>query len=189
MILLGFFCLATAFRPNFSKFSNQHADYKGKNLKFLSSTSLSAEVNVNTVNTNEGVAKKSDLVVFLTNTLNSYSELLEKHPYRTKVISSGIIGALGDILIQLWKIKQNSLYKFDYRRLLVFSTVAGLYIAPVINVWFNWLNKFPIPKSFNNVGKALVMMVLDQTIGAVVVTTGFFYAFELVISTLHRIKF
>jgi hypothetical protein len=118
--------------------------------------------------------------VFLTNTLNTYSDLLEKHPYRTKIISSGIIGAIGDTLIQLWKIKQNSLYKFDYRRLLVFSTVAGLYIAPVINVWFNFLNKFPIPKSFNNVGKALVMIALDQTVGAVVVTTGFFYAFELV---------
>ena len=69
---------------------------------------------------------------------------------------------------------------FDYRRLLVFFTVTALYIAPVINVWFNWLNNgMPLPASLSNVAKAGIMMIADQTIGAVGVTIGFFYAFEL----------
>jgi len=33
--------------------------------------------------------------------------------------------------------------------------------------------------SFNNVKKALAMMAVDQTVGATVITAGFFYAFEL----------
>eukprot|EP01035_Chromulina_nebulosa_P026055 gene26055-34055_t len=110
--------------------------------------------------------------------LSSYNTNLEKYPYVTKIISSGIVGCLGDILIQLVK-NGGSWQALDMRRLIVFVSVAAFYIAPVINIWFNWLNAIPYPKSFNNAKKALVMIVLDQTIGATVITAGFFYAFEL----------
>eukprot|EP01035_Chromulina_nebulosa_P019232 gene19232-25083_t len=36
-----------------------------------------------------------------------------------------------------------------------------------------------MPKGISQVGKALIMMLADQTIGATVITIGFFYAFEL----------
>lgn len=134
--------------------------------------------------------------------LTSYNTNLEKHPHITKIISSGIVGGLGDILIQLIK-NGGSWQTLDLRRLAVFVSVAAFYIAPVINIWFNWLNSIPYPErfdtgnfnvaflyknnfifssstSFNNAKKALVMIVLDQTIGATVITAGFFYAFELV---------
>lgn len=107
--------------------------------------------------------------------LDSYSKALESHPYLVKILSSGFIGGLGDVLIQLISTKS-----FDLRRFIVFTSVAAFYIAPVIHVWFNWLSKIPMPASFNNVSKALVMMIVDQTVGASVITAGFFYAFELV---------
>ena len=84
--------------------------------------------------------------------------------------------------------RRNTDKPFDYRRLGVFSSVAGFYIAPVINVWFNWLNSIAMPASFNNIGKALVQMAIDQTVGATVITAGFFFAFELVSSTLYTVR-
>ena len=94
-------------------------------------------------------------------------------------IINEIYSYLGDILIQNFE-NRKSKKSFDYRRLLVFFTVTALYIAPVINVWFNWLNNgMPLPPGLSNVAKAGIMMIADQTIGAVGVTVGFFYAFEL----------
>ena len=114
------------------------------------------------------------LIQFSTKLLDSYSSILEKHPYVVKIVTSGIIGGTGDILIQSYQGNP-----FDFRRLSVFTLVAGFYIAPVIHIWFNWLNSMPLPKNLNKVSKALAMMFVDQTVGATFITAGFFYAFEL----------
>ena len=37
--------------------------------------------------------------------LNWYNEKLEKHPITTKIISSGVVGGLGDVLIQIISIR------------------------------------------------------------------------------------
>lgn len=113
--------------------------------------------------------------------LDSYSNSLEKHPYLVKIISSAVIGGLGDILIQFYqsKISNAITFTFDLRRFIVFTTVAGFYIAPVINLWFNWLARLPVPTKWNNVAKAAYMMLIDQTAGAVLINMGFFFAFEL----------
>jgi len=79
--------------------------------------------------------------------LEAYNDKLEKYPYRTKIISSGVVGGLGDILIQLVN-NGGLIHALDMRRLIVFTSVAAFYIAPVINIWFNWLNTMPIPASF-----------------------------------------
>jgi protein Mpv17 len=112
------------------------------------------------------------------NLLRSYSKLLEEHPYTTKMISSGVIGGIGDFLIQKVQGKDTG-RAFDFRRWAVFTSVAAFYIAPVINVWFNWLNSLPMLEGMNGFGKALMMTGIDQTIGAVFVNAGFFFAFEL----------
>jgi hypothetical protein len=106
--------------------------------------------------------------------LKAYSNQLIKRPYITKIISSAIVGGTGDLLIQLF-----SKGSVDFRRWIVFTTVAGFYIAPSIHVWFNWLGNLPIPPRYGKVNIALIQMVLDQTIGAVIINGGFFYAFEL----------
>jgi hypothetical protein len=58
--------------------------------------------------------------------------------------------------------------------------VTAFYIAPVIHNWFDFLNKMPIPSGLSDPVKAAIMMLVDQTFGAVFVTIGFFYAFEFV---------
>eukprot|EP01038_Epipyxis_sp_PR26KG_P006720 gene6720-9213_t len=142
--------------------------------KLTQTNKKSGEFGLLAISTSNAAAKSSS-------PFDIYNHYLEKYPYITKIVTSGIIGGTGDILIQLVLSKRSKVpIAFDFRRLAVFSSVAGLYIAPVINVWFNWLNKTPVPKSFNNVAKAAYMMFLDQTIGAVGVTVGFFYAFELI---------
>lgn len=82
-------------------------------------------------------------------------------------------------MIQNFEMRKSN-KSFDYRRLLVFFTVTALYIAPVINVWFNWLNNgMPLPPGLTNVARAGIMMIADQTIGAVGVTVGFFMLLSL----------
>ena len=69
---------------------------------------------------------------------------------------------------------------FSPRRLLVFATVAAFYIAPAIGMWFSYLNSISLFDGFSNFNKALGMMFIDQTIGAVLINMGFFVAFEFV---------
>ena len=123
---------------------------------------------------------KQGLLLWLTKLLEQYSGLLEKHPYMTKAISSGIVGGSGDVLIQQFQRRRDSNKQFDWRRLLVFSTVAAFYIAPIIHVWFGYLNNLPYPATMSAFTKAGIMTVLDQTFGALIVTVGFFYFFEMV---------
>lgn len=118
-------------------------------------------------------------VLFLTGLLDSYTSLLIAHPYPTKIISSAIVGGLGDVLIQSYQARTTK-KPIDVRRLLVFSSVCGLYMAPVINVWFNFLASLPFLASMSNLKKALWQMFIDQTVGATVITVGFFFAFEMV---------
>merc|ERR1711871_117442 len=93
-------------------------------------------------------------------------------------ISSGIIGTLGDMLIQKLE-KRGSQKKMDTRRALVFFLVATFYIGPFIHMWFAFLNKIAFPSHWGKVLTTVVMTAIDQSAGALMVTVGFFYAFEL----------
>lgn len=116
-----------------------------------------------------------------------YNNMLDKFPLTTKIVSSGVLGAISDVIIQ--SLSHRSLdkaFELDYRRLLVFTTVCGLYFAPVVDGWFTLLSKIPLPAQLSGTSKAVAMVVLDQTLGALIVTSGFFFAFELVRSAcLH----
>eukprot|EP01041_Mallomonas_annulata_P001950 gene1950-3786_t len=119
-------------------------------------------------------------VLLLSKFFDAYTNLLLTNPYPTKIISSGIVGGLGDILIQNVQNKMSKTPKpFDFRRLLVFVTVAAFYIAPVIHLWFGYLDSLPFLVGMGGIKKSLVMMILDQTFGAVVVNLFFFVAFEI----------
>ena len=123
----------------------------------------------------------SGFTVLLTSLLDQYSALLSSSPYKTKMISSGIIGTVGDILIQKLENKSNRDFSLDFRRSAVFFFVSTFYIAPMIHIWFEFLNYFTavaIPSKFGKLATAALMMIFDQTVGAVAVCFGFFYAFE-----------
>ena len=125
------------------------------------------------------VPKQAGAILFLTTLLDSYTNMLEKSPYPTKMVTSAIIGALGDYLVQTYEARK-SRKPLDLRRILVFATVCGIYIAPVIHVWFEYLNKMPFLADLGKYSKAFAMMFVDQSVGATVITLGFFFAFEAV---------
>ena len=133
-------------------------------------------------------SKQAGIFFFLSSILKSYTNLLEKSPYPTKMVTSAIIGALGDYLVQSYegrKLKKS----IDLRRVIVFATVCGLYIAPVIHIWFEYLNTMPFLLKLGKYSKAFAMMFVDQSVGATVITLGFFFAFEAVrgnVSNLQR---
>ena len=113
---------------------------------------------------------------------NWYSNNLIEHPYITKIITGCIVGCLGDYLIQLINIKKsNGLLLLDNRRLMVFSTVVGFYISPIIHMWFSFLNNLTFLKDLSKLKRTLIMLFIDQTLGAVLVNGGFFFAFEMVV--------
>jgi hypothetical protein len=96
-----------------------------------------------------------------------------------------IIGSIGDTLIQKYEAKKKVekgevAPKYDYRRLLVFCTVAAIYSAPVVHLWFGYINELPYPLAWGKNGRVLAMIFLDQSIGAIVLNTGFYFTFEAV---------
>ena len=113
------------------------------------------------------------------NPLEAYETLLQRHPWPTKMVSSGVIGGLGDVLVQLLETRGAPQRSIDLRRLAVFSAVASLYIAPSIGLWFAYLNGLPALQGMTPLPKALWMILLDQTFGAVLINGCFFYAFSL----------
>ena len=124
------------------------------------------------------VGKSAAIVLLVKSLLASYSDKLIRFPFATKIISSALVGGVGDLLIQLLNQKKG-LGAFNFRRWLVFTAVAGFYIAPAIHLWFNYLGYLVLPASLGKFGVAFVQMALDQTFGAVIINAGFFYAFAL----------
>eukprot|EP01031_Cornospumella_fuschlensis_P036989 gene36989-44875_t len=98
------------------------------------------------------------------------------------MVSSAVVAGLGDILIQLvnHRVRGAGGLVFDIRRLLVFMIVAGIYMAPATHWWFNFLDRMPVLREKSRWLKSLIMIAVDQTAGALIITSGFFFAFELV---------
>ena len=144
------------------------------------------DLNRNTTNINE-IMKNGNIkyqqaggLLFFTTFLEAYSTLIESHTLPTKIISSAIVGCLGDTFIQKFESRKTPGKPFDFRRLVVFALVCGLYIAPVVHCWFDYLSKISMFQSMSNTSKAFAMMLVDQSVGAIIITSGFFFAFELV---------
>jgi hypothetical protein len=106
-----------------------------------------------------------------------YSQALATNPWTTKIVSSTVISATGDIINQCFLTK-NAV--FDWRRLVVFAAAGGLYFGPIINVWFDYLSKIKYPAAFGKAKVALAMLAIDQTAGAVVINAGFFMLLPIV---------
>jgi hypothetical protein len=109
--------------------------------------------------------------------LGWYTYQLEKRPATTKAVTSGLIAAMGDVMSQVL-LKPGGMV--DLRRVAVFGTIGGLYFAPVIDAWFSFLARLPFPREWSHTARSVAMTAIDQTLGAALITSGFFYAFELV---------
>ena len=121
--------------------------------------------------------------------VDNYDFLKDKH----SIELTGLIYGIGDALVQ---IRQQMLLGkedgeggigIDFRRLLVFTLVGSLFVAPIVGNWFKVLDTIPAllyGKSVDNLLKSFTMVAIDQTIASVVILTLFFYAYEFINSLL-----
>lgn len=91
-----------------------------------------------------------------------YNTQLEKNPYLTKMITSSLVGGLGDVLVQMLG-DVDSVKELNYRRTAVMMLVGGFYVAPLMHNWFNFLSKLPLPQRLSPFGmffKSIVTMLM-----------------------------
>ncbi|KAK8792508.1 hypothetical protein WA588_005003 [Blastocystis sp. NMH] len=98
------------------------------------------------------------------NVVSWYINLIETHTIPTKVITSGILYAVGDCISQ--SIEKNKKHRFDFWRcvrMLLWGFVFGL----IVHFWYQLLDRIRIP---NAILCAVVKMLTDQFTGSIVVT-------------------
>ena len=127
-------------------------------------------------------AVASSSVGFVSKLIESYSLALGRNPLKVKMISTGIISSLGDIICQTIEMNNDDGKTFDFHRLSVFSSVGFFYIAPLLHWWFNVLNTIPsklFGTNITNFMNATTMIFIDQSVASFVVLSGFFFFYEL----------
>ncbi|KAF0690267.1 Aste57867_18341 [Aphanomyces stellatus] len=104
----------------------------------------------------------------------SYSSILKKRPLLTKTLTSAAIAGVGDVVSQLVIESAGSL---DFRRLVIFTAVGGVYIAPILHVSYGMLNRLFAGAST----KAILQRVaVDQFL----LTPAFFVTYFALMQTL-----
>eukprot|EP00045_Choanoeca_perplexa_P001468 m.19820 g.19820 ORF g.19820 m.19820 type:complete len:250 (-) comp10962_c0_seq2:227-976(-) len=88
--------------------------------------------------------------------VNIYSQYLTTHPLTTKVLTAGVIGVVADLTAQLAIERSRQL---DVPRLTKFVALQMAIIAPVLHVWYGFLNR-RLPG--NHVRVVLQRVALDQ---------------------------
>ena len=87
-----------------------------------------------------------------------YLRLLEQKPLTTKVVTSGVIAAIGDVLCQSWFEGH-----VDGKRLAIFSFLGAALVGPTLHVWYGVLNRL-LPAA--GTAGAFQRMAVDQGIFA-----------------------
>lgn len=118
------------------------------------------------------------IAMWLQGGLDKYNSMLEANPMTTRIVTSGVIGALGDLFSQNLESKGKNKKDIDFRRLFIFTISAAFYFAPVIGAWFSFLNTLSFPGGEGS--KALGMLLVDQTAGAVSVIGTYFFFYEII---------
>nr|XP_039254715.1 protein Mpv17-like [Styela clava] len=93
----------------------------------------------------------------------AYSELVDKRPLLTQIVTAGTLVTVGDILAQTTIEKKK---KYDFRRTAVMSTCGFFYFGPLVAAWFTAVNKMALPVIFS--------VALDQFVITPPLLCGFF---------------
>eukprot|EP01060_Flectonema_neradi_P031065 TRINITY_DN4628_c0_g1_i1.p1 TRINITY_DN4628_c0_g1~~TRINITY_DN4628_c0_g1_i1.p1 ORF type:complete len:204 (+),score=19.85 TRINITY_DN4628_c0_g1_i1:66-614(+) len=96
--------------------------------------------------------------------LNWYSNLISRYPLLSKSVTTGALFAAGDGLCQL--IEDGSINSSE--RMLRMCAVGALWTGPVLHFYFKFLSSLKLKS-------ALKTMLVDQTLGATVLTATFFF--------------
>ena len=110
----------------------------------------------------------------------AYDAQMVKRPIITKMWTSFIIGAFGDMLSQL--LSKTTGGGVDAYRMVPYGLSQLLYFGPVMHFWFQAVDgfgKLPVLAGSSSVVKTLAMTAFDQTVGATLVISGFFMFFTV----------
>lgn len=108
--------------------------------------------------------------------LQAYDSVLKRRPLPTKCASSGVASAIGDALAQSF-----AGGAYDPRRTLVFAVIGICYFGPLLHGWYKMLNRFETgvvgSGRLTRPQAIALMLLLNQSIGAMAANGGFFYAY------------
>eukprot|EP00904_Undaria_pinnatifida_P006335 jgi/Undpi1/2831/HiC_scaffold_14.g06208.m1 len=105
-----------------------------------------------------------------------YLDSLERRPIRTKSLSSGIISGTANFIEQA-----TGAASFNFTEWAAFTLVGALFIGSVLHHWYNFLDRLSRSDALtsrvkNKYGITLVVLAVDQTVGASIVNCGYFAA-------------
>ncbi|CAM9964131.1 unnamed protein product [Ascophyllum nodosum] len=106
--------------------------------------------------------------------LEGYQRSLEKRPIITKGISSGIIAGTANFMQQ-----SLSDAAFSMPDWTAFTMIGTFYLGPFLHLWFSFLDSLVQSKAVrtrvkSKLGRVVVQVGLDSTIGAATLNTGVF---------------
>jgi len=67
---------------------------------------------------------------------NRYSNALVEKPYKTKMLTAGVLGAIGDCLCQTIVEKKSFSKNYDFQRTFNFTLIGTLISAPMCHLWY-----------------------------------------------------
>ena len=97
--------------------------------------------------------------------LRWYKRLVDKYPYRTQMVTAGLLSTSGDIIAQTLTKKQEASY--NVRRMATMGTLGFLWVAPFSITWFQYLKTLEL--------SVFKSVLLDQMFGLPACYLGFLY--------------
>ncbi|KAF1330492.1 Peroxisomal membrane mpv17 pmp22-like protein, partial [Globisporangium splendens] len=67
-----------------------------------------------------------------------YNTLLQTHPVSTKIVTGSAIAAIGDINCQAFLEPDT---RFSVKRVMIFTFLGGVFISPILHVWYGFLGR------------------------------------------------
>ncbi|MES1907903.1 MAG: hypothetical protein MHM6MM_000934 [Cercozoa sp. M6MM] len=105
--------------------------------------------------------------------LQRYADLLRKRPLSTKIVTSALLMAGGDLIQQVLEKKRRNekLSNFDKKRVLRMAAY-GIFLGAVLHQWYGSLGR--LGTSMTPFKGALMRMAIDQSVAAPALTVAFF---------------
>jgi len=99
------------------------------------------------------------------NAFNRYSNALIHKPYKTKMITAGVLTIVGDAVCQTVIEKKKFTVNYDYRRSLNLAAIGTLFSAPFCHLWYmNFAPAICRAVSSNTKLYPFISLAFDQTL-------------------------
>ena len=117
---------------------------------------------------------------------SKYSKSLIESPYKTKMITNGVIFGLADLICQSFVEKKSADRKLNYGRLLNMMAVGGLCAAPLGHLWYNRWAPALVSKITSN---AKIQPILAMAADQLIYTPPMIYSFLFIAEYMKNFSF